>query len=237
MCFRKGLGIVGISVSWSAAAALGCVNPASNPSPAQINLRASSAFPNFKHKSKSDSFNPPSAPEWLTFIMEPLNGQWPSSQGRFTSPYNSLMWTYAPPGPLVQLSGQNEHVQNSLTLSKFHTQWLLAHFNLIYLVKDNANAKLSCTSKSCAGSCLPEPLLAEAALSCQNWWLCCAGVCVTLGSRLGTKWSRSLSDVGFGASLSSTRCSYLGLGNIDYKTFRCPCVKPRFRALSIWAEE
>lgn len=136
------------------------MNPASKPStrlaPAQINVRASSAFPNFKHKSNSDSLNPPSGREWLTFIMEPLNSQWPCSQRRFIFPYNSLMWTYTPPGSLVQLSGQNEHVQNSLTLSTLQTQWLLAHFNLIYLVKGNANAKLSCTSRSCAGSCLPE---------------------------------------------------------------------------------
>lgn len=87
--------------------------------------------------------------------MEPLNSQWPSSQRRFISPYNSLMWTYAPPGPLVQLSGQNEHAQNSLTLSKLQTQWLLAHLSLIYLVKGNANAKWSCTSRSCAGPCVP----------------------------------------------------------------------------------
>lgn len=119
--------------------------------------------------------------------MEPLNSQWPTSQRRFISPYNGLMWTYAPPGSLVQLSGQNEHVQNSLTLSKLQTQWLLARFNLIYLVKDNANAKLSCTSRSCAGSCLPETLRAEAAPSCQSWGLCCAQLSLTLPEHLATK--------------------------------------------------
>lgn len=96
------------------------------------------------------------------------------------------MWTYAPPGPLVQLSGQNEHVQNSPTLSKLQTQWLLAHFNLIYLVKENCNAKLSCSSNSCAG-----PACQRLCLQGLPWAVRAGGSAVLSSSDTGlTSWCK-----------------------------------------------
>lgn len=107
-----------------------------------------------------------------------------------------------PQGPLSSWVAKMNMFRTLLLSANSRPSGYLHIFNLIYLVEENANAKLSCSSRSCAGSCLPETL---PALSCQSWWLCCAQLCLTLGEHLATEWSRSRSHFGFGASLSCSR--------------------------------
>jgi len=69
---------------------------------------------------------------------------------------------------------------STLSYSKLQTQWLLPHFNLMYLVKDNANAKLSCNSKSHVGSCLQETVFRDCPELSELVVLLCRRLCDTV---------------------------------------------------------
>lgn len=79
------------------------------------------------------------------------------------------------------------NVCSALSLSKLQTHGLLAHSYLIYPVKDNGNAKLSCSGSSHAGPCLKETCFLKTVVSCQKGWLFCVEYCVTLCWYWGTQ--------------------------------------------------